>query len=81
MLFRSQRVTTPRFDLSDFDELWDAMHQGYPRVGYITVQNKLFTGNLSLIVQNRWKASLPLFPDGNRNCLLIPLQIYILLSD
>ena len=25
-----QRVTTPRFDLSDFDELWDAMHQGFP---------------------------------------------------
>ena len=23
-----QRVTTPRFDLSDFDTLWDAMHQG-----------------------------------------------------
>ena len=22
-----QRVTTPRFDLSDFDTLWDAMHQ------------------------------------------------------
>ena len=25
-----QRVTTPRFDLSDFDELWDAMHRGFP---------------------------------------------------
>ena len=26
-----QRVTTPRLDLSDFDELWDAMLQGFPR--------------------------------------------------
>ena len=25
-----QRVTTPRFDLSDFDELWDDMHRGFP---------------------------------------------------
>ena len=25
-----QRATAPLFDLSEFDELWDAMHQGFP---------------------------------------------------
>ena len=35
-----QRVTTPRFDMSDFDTMWDAMHQGFPSGKLHTMQNK-----------------------------------------